>query len=164
MFQRTEINFKREEIKTFIETPSQNLSAEQISQGAKNLADYINLSNEQFITHILVNHDYIATSFLFLDLSVKMQSQVQSVQLLFDTCQTKLLENSLWNAFDLERFAKAIPSRTEAIAEFIKADENILQRILESLENEPEVFERIKQYPALRFESEPLLDSSNRCN
>lgn len=149
MFDKKEI-ISQETVKDFIEGRSDLMDEDTKNTGSTNLIKFIrhNAANVNSINEILLGHQWITTSQFLQDLSNKMQAH--ELEEFFDKCADGFLGEAIHTAYELERIAKAFPSKISEIADFIRRDEETRTRLEQNFVTQENVFNRIaKTYPEL---------------
>ena len=146
------ISVSKETIMGFIESRSDLMDDDTRINGCKNLMDFIHQdsANINYINDILLGHQWISTSELLQDLGIKMRDNTLYFEKFFDKCSAGFLGQAIYTPYELERIAKAFPSRTTMIAEYIRGDEETFNRLAKTFDTEDNVYYRIaEKYPEL---------------
>lgn len=144
-----------DELNDFIEKPSQNCTDDDLTNGINTVITVLD-RNPSDLINTLANHPYIAATYLFSDLVEKMKKKqcLEKLEPLFTNCFDELIDNGVYNQYDLKRLVDAVPHYLEKIMEAILASETRMQRLFENSDNVTQTLEEIgENYPtyAQRF-------------
>ena len=127
---------ENERLAYFIEKPSQNCTAEELDLGERDVVAMLE-KDPAVIVRIIDSHLYVPSTYLLYDLAKKMREQhcIDKLSLLLDACLDKLIDISIYNKFDFERFVKGSPNHLEEIMENVMSNKHRLKKIFKTEEN-----------------------------
>ena len=145
-----------DEVRAFIEEPSQNFKDKklQLQKGVDSILSVLEKYPPDLIK-IISGHAFIAATYLFSDLVVKMKmagpEYVKKLEPLFVTYFAELIEHCVYNVFDLKRFIETDPVDLNHTMETLLTNTTLLKQLFENSGGPAVTLEEIgRHYPSYR--------------
>ena len=143
MFKRTNKMLELDELSNFIENPSQNCTDEELIRGINIVL--VVLDKNPYDLMKVISNSLIPATYLFSDLVEKMKKTHCAEKLwpLFIKCFDELVDQCIYNVYDLKRFLEAATNYLDKVMETILLSELHMQRLFGNNENSTETLEEI---------------------